>query len=173
MKVELTNEQLITKAHQLIKELCESGGRSWTLRIPADPEKDPDIIFSELCSRLRHSSPVTEGREVTRANAAQVLAGFLFNDKNKFPLSAVKGSIQKGFDIDLQDQLSFLMNFQSWLFDNYLRRTTQQGGYSMEDMKKAVDFGYRQNDKNGHISIPELKQFLSTLPSTVKQNDKK
>lgn len=52
MKSTLTNEQLIAKAKQWIKDLCESGGHKWCLRVPADHNHDPDLIFSELCNRL-------------------------------------------------------------------------------------------------------------------------
>ena len=52
MKSTLTNEQLIAKAKQWVKELCESGGRKWSLRVPADHNHDPDLIFCELCNRL-------------------------------------------------------------------------------------------------------------------------
>ena len=52
MKSTLTNEQLIAKAKQWVKELCESGGRKWSLRVPVDFNHDPDVIFIELCNRL-------------------------------------------------------------------------------------------------------------------------
>jgi hypothetical protein len=52
MKNTLTNEQLIAKAKQWVKELCESGGRKWSLRVPVDLNHDPDVIFIELCNRL-------------------------------------------------------------------------------------------------------------------------
>src|SRR5688572_30692938 len=48
----LSNEELIKKAEQWIRKLIDSGGRDWELRIPAEPNHDPDIIFSELCKRL-------------------------------------------------------------------------------------------------------------------------
>lgn len=53
MKCTLTNDELINKAHQLIKSLAETGGKSWKLRVPVDFNNDPDIIFSELCNRLK------------------------------------------------------------------------------------------------------------------------
>lgn len=57
MKCELTNEQLIEKAHQWIKSLAETGGKSWTLKVPVDFNNDPDMIFSELCNRLQSTPP--------------------------------------------------------------------------------------------------------------------
>lgn len=53
MKCDLTNEELINEATKWIKRLCETGGSAWSLRVPVDFNHDPDILFSELCSRLQ------------------------------------------------------------------------------------------------------------------------
>ena len=50
------------------------------------------------------------------ANPAQ-LTNFLWNEKNKFPLDAIKGSIGKGFEIDETVLFPWLMKFQQWLSD--------------------------------------------------------
>ena len=57
MKCELTNKQLIDKAKEWVKKLCETVGRAWTLKVPVDFNNDPDIIFTELCNRLDESTP--------------------------------------------------------------------------------------------------------------------
>lgn len=44
--------QLIEKAKALISELAKTGGRSWSLRVPPDPENDPDMVFGEIARRL-------------------------------------------------------------------------------------------------------------------------
>ena len=44
--------ELVQKARTWISDLCESGGQKWSLRVPPDPERDPDLIFGELCRRL-------------------------------------------------------------------------------------------------------------------------
>ena len=48
----LTDELLIAKSKQLIDELCRTGGRSWTMRVPVDFDKDHDMILSELVERF-------------------------------------------------------------------------------------------------------------------------
>lgn len=55
MKTECTlnNEELIAKAHELVHQLAKTGGKSWSLSVPVDFNKDPDMIFLELCRRLR------------------------------------------------------------------------------------------------------------------------
>jgi len=50
------------------------------------------------------------------ANPAQ-LTNFLWNEKNKFPLTAIKGSIEKGFHVDETELFPWLMKFQRWLSD--------------------------------------------------------
>lgn len=53
MKCTLTNDELIAKAHEWIKRLAMSGGQEWCLRVPVDFNNDPDMIFTELCNRLK------------------------------------------------------------------------------------------------------------------------
>src|SRR5688572_3269383 len=48
----LSNEELIKKGKEWIQKLIDTGGKDWSLRIPAEPNHDPDLIFSELCKRL-------------------------------------------------------------------------------------------------------------------------
>lgn len=48
----LTDEELINKVKEWISKLCRTGGRAWSLRVPVDPNYDPDILIIELCNRL-------------------------------------------------------------------------------------------------------------------------
>lgn len=66
MECTLTNKELILKSRQWIKKLCESGGHDWSLRVPVDFNNDPDILFSELRSRLESNS--IEGEAVAFAD---------------------------------------------------------------------------------------------------------
>lgn len=50
------------------------------------------------------------------ANPAQ-LTNFLWKEKNKFPLTAIKGSVAKGFEVDQTQLFPWLMKFQQWLSD--------------------------------------------------------
>lgn len=51
-KCELSDEDLISKCKEIVSELCKTGGRSWTLRVPVDMNRDPDILFIELAQRF-------------------------------------------------------------------------------------------------------------------------
>lgn len=62
-KCTLTNEELITKAHEWITKLCKTGGKEWTLRVPVDFNHDPDMIFTELCNRLQPQYTISSGTE--------------------------------------------------------------------------------------------------------------
>jgi hypothetical protein len=60
---------------------------------------------------------VVEDAPMKRANAAQVLQGYLWREGNLFPVEKVKledGQIKITHDV----QLEFLMKFQDWLFEN-------------------------------------------------------
>lgn len=50
-----------------------------------------------------------------KLTAAQVLSEFVWNKENQLPLSIVSGSFEKGFDIDNNVLLPFLMKFQNYL----------------------------------------------------------
>lgn len=52
---EMPTDVLIEKCRQWISNLCKSGGRAWSLRVPPDPDHDPDLLFSELCRRVKES----------------------------------------------------------------------------------------------------------------------
>ena len=49
----LTDKELATKADQLIDELIASGGKSFTMQVPARPNADTDLIFAELNNRFK------------------------------------------------------------------------------------------------------------------------
>lgn len=51
----LSDAELTQKAKELIQELIDSGGKSWVMNIPARPNSDPDLIFTELNERFKKS----------------------------------------------------------------------------------------------------------------------
>lgn len=52
-KCTLTDEELISRAEKWVYDLTESGGKKWCLRVPVDFNHDPDMLFLELCNRLK------------------------------------------------------------------------------------------------------------------------
>lgn len=46
------DKDLIEKARNMVNELCQTGGRSWTMRVPVDLEKDHDMVFTRLINRF-------------------------------------------------------------------------------------------------------------------------
>jgi hypothetical protein len=49
----LSDQELSEKCEEWISRLCNSGGREWTLRVPVDFDRDPDMLFSELNKRFK------------------------------------------------------------------------------------------------------------------------
>ena len=51
----LSDKELINYSKILIEDFCKKGLKSnlWTMRIPAEPNRDPDLIFSELIARFK------------------------------------------------------------------------------------------------------------------------
>ena len=52
----LNDEQLINKSFELVNKLCDTGGKSWNLRVPVDFNNDPDMVFVELGNRLKQKN---------------------------------------------------------------------------------------------------------------------
>lgn len=54
MKTTLSDQELVNHCDFLIKDFCKNGFKSghWTMRIPAEPNRDPDLVFSELIDRF-------------------------------------------------------------------------------------------------------------------------
>lgn len=50
--VDLNNEELIKKVRMWVDELCRTGGKGWSLQVPVNMERDPDVLISELCNRF-------------------------------------------------------------------------------------------------------------------------
>lgn len=51
----MTDIELINIVDELIDDFCKNGNKSrlWTMNIPAQPDKDPDLVFSTLLKRFR------------------------------------------------------------------------------------------------------------------------
>ena len=53
MYVTLTDKELADKAEKLLDKLIKTGARSFTMRVPAQPNEDDDLIFATLIMRFR------------------------------------------------------------------------------------------------------------------------
>jgi hypothetical protein len=52
IKCTLTDKELIKEAKKQLSKLCETGGRSFTMRVPVDHNKDTDTIIGEVIWRF-------------------------------------------------------------------------------------------------------------------------
>lgn len=57
-----TEETLIKRCRDWIDKLCATGGRAWSLQVPANPNVDPDLLFSELIDRYESNVLKRRGR---------------------------------------------------------------------------------------------------------------
>jgi len=51
----LSDKELVEKVNSIIQKLCETGGKSWSLRVPVDFNNDPDMLIIEMGKRLLES----------------------------------------------------------------------------------------------------------------------
>jgi len=49
---QLSNKELVERVNNWVTELIKTGGRAWTLNIPARENSDPDFLITELCNRF-------------------------------------------------------------------------------------------------------------------------
>jgi hypothetical protein len=90
-KCTLTDSQLIEKAQEWIHSLIDTGGRSWCLRIPADLNHDPDLIFSQLCMRLKNQDTIRSDEKL----------GYQVGDIEMKDINEYVDKIGKIFDDDM------------------------------------------------------------------------
>lgn len=51
MKCTLSDAELLDAVKKFVSKLCDTGGSAWTLSVPVNVNRDPDILITELCSR--------------------------------------------------------------------------------------------------------------------------
>lgn len=51
-KCELSNEELVQKVHEWVDKMCRTGGRAWSLEVPVNFNRDPDVLITTLCQRF-------------------------------------------------------------------------------------------------------------------------
>ena len=61
----LTDIELAEKANEWVDRLIKTGGRDWSLPVPANPNKDVDLILSEL--NIRFTKYAAENKELKEA----------------------------------------------------------------------------------------------------------
>lgn len=62
----LTDLELIASAKDWIQRLINSGGRDWCLPVPANPNKDVDLILSEVVHRFEKISKPCDHLWITK-----------------------------------------------------------------------------------------------------------
>lgn len=50
-KCTLSNAELLAAVKTWVSKLCDTGGRAWTLSVPVNFNRDPDMLITELCKR--------------------------------------------------------------------------------------------------------------------------
>jgi hypothetical protein len=56
----LSDQKLIDSCREWISKLCDSGGKEWTLGVPVDFNRDPDMLFSEVITRFKSTTEENE-----------------------------------------------------------------------------------------------------------------
>lgn len=52
-KCTLTDKELINACDKEMSKMCQTGGKSFTMRVPADVNRDTDLLIYELIERFK------------------------------------------------------------------------------------------------------------------------
>lgn len=72
---DLTDEILMEKCSKWVSDLCKTGGHAWTLRVPVDMDRDPDILFTELIERYKRALAKNDSNTVLCKPASECAEG--------------------------------------------------------------------------------------------------
>lgn len=72
-KCTLRDAELLADVEKWVSKLCDTGGRAWTLSVPVNFNRDPDMLITELCKRYaallaRHNALREEFEDVKDHN---------------------------------------------------------------------------------------------------------
>jgi hypothetical protein len=75
----LSNVDLVNECKLWVSRLSETGGRAWTLSVPVNFNKDPDMLIVEMGKRLLEATEQLKQYEEVRQYSIKVLE-LILND---------------------------------------------------------------------------------------------
>ena len=160
----LTDIELLERCNEWISSLAKTGGKSWTLNVPVNFNRDPDMLFSELANRYKAlkdtpqlSIDVLEAaREKFMGAVNSILNPHFITTKHS---DEIKQAIQS---IDLS---TFLHNGGD---GNWMSvKTIQARINELNDMQSQVDDWSQQS--HYEYAANELKKLLPPAPKDLKK----
>lgn len=128
---DMTNQSPDPKTEQEVPEEI----KIWFIRLSrkkltSNAFKEWERRGQQLCYEVAYSEGYEDASEAmyqklaadkpmlrwVKASAAQVLGGFIW--ENMLPTAVISGSVSKGFEIDQDVLLSYLMKFQEFIYKN-------------------------------------------------------
>ena len=89
LKCTLDNTQLAKSAEAWIDRLINSGGKDWSLPVPANPDKDVDLILSEIVNRFKKQLYIKDDAATIYIDHPEAGYGiFCFNSKGDLFLNS-------------------------------------------------------------------------------------
>ena len=80
-KCSLSDSELIEKVQDELSKMCQTGGKSFTMRIPAKVNEDTDLLISEMVARFKELSVKTVNLDaVVREKIAEIMDGMINGD---------------------------------------------------------------------------------------------
>lgn len=89
-RANMTNNELIELALEELKRLCDTGGQSFTMRVPANV-KDTDMIFSELINRFKELSSYLKSNSQDKLNFAKFCMIRVLSENGDDESSSISG----------------------------------------------------------------------------------
>lgn len=110
-RCELSDEELVMACNEWVSKLASTGGKAWTLQVPVNFKRDPDMLFIELGRRLlAKSQPIEDNKgwisveDKTPAKFKKVLV-FTKNKKKVITCIDASGTFDK-YPIGEEDKVT-------------------------------------------------------------------
>ena len=102
----LSDIELMEECEKWIDKLCKSGGDAWTLEVPVNMNRDPDMLFTELIRRFSKHFKITD----------------VLRDRSPKPAGAVwvKGDYDQLYEqlkADPEKRIACYVDYDYWISD--------------------------------------------------------
>lgn len=98
---EITDEQLINKAQEILHKLCKTGGRSFIMTVPPRID-DTDMIFGELINRYKKAIQMqakVKPEIASKKNLYKVTLAYGYNYGKRFSFLVIAEDIESAVNL--------------------------------------------------------------------------
>ncbi len=139
----LDNKTLVLKVREWVTSLCNTGGRAWSLSVPVNFERDPDMLIEELCKRFEHECK-SQAPSATMKTVAEEIACIMDEYDVSCPIERK----------DVAEKINAMFQFKtpSATVDEYIDYKGYRYWYQYRSPKDRVDICLATKDPNKYCN---------------------